>query len=420
MKADNQILEVEVLLTPQIIEENPEINDVYDSEKKLLKFEIDSLIPKEFSDKLSEIMPEFKGSDIVQFNPLIKAVNSLQEIKILIPDADDFDASERVLIDNNKTIGSFNSSLAKAKKIIKQPHIDFNKKVDDIFKLFEQESLNTKNALEKNFEAIVKKREEIKLEKDNKKKEKELQAISQLTSSNEEMDKKIANQNILAAKAQIESNLSKLITNAVTKIPGLNVEGLNSLLVAIQNTNDSMYISLDNQALITKEELAEYKQTYIDNRAIVYQQIKSAINTIGVQEELEKRKIADSVVAASPNFSQGTFETNQNIVPETPIQNETVAQIPVVQEEIVTKVFQISDLKNDIQKFQHLTNFNNRMLEEYKSGIEELKKIAFEHLDLNKLLAALLDSQYPTMIGYLEKYANYTEKKNELIKNTLK
>ena len=142
---NKEILEVEVLISENDLQSNPEIAELYDAKNQKLRFELNENLTKDFKEKLLSLMPSFKAGDIVQFNPLISAVNQLQEIKILIPDADeDFKINERTLIDNNKIIGSFNSSLAKAKKIIKEPHVDFNKKVDDLFKIFETEAENTR------------------------------------------------------------------------------------------------------------------------------------------------------------------------------------------------------------------------------------------------------------------------------------
>ena len=194
---NKEILEVEVLISENDLQSNPEIAELYDAKNQKLRFELSENLTKDFKEKLLSIMPNFKAGDIVQFNPLINAVNQLQDIKILIPDSEeDFKVNERTLVDNNKIIGSFNSSLAKAKKIIKDPHVNFNKMVDDLFKIFETEAENTRNALERNFKDIVDEREKVKLEKDKKKKAAELEQIEKLQETNEEQAEILKNSNI--------------------------------------------------------------------------------------------------------------------------------------------------------------------------------------------------------------------------------
>ena len=407
--AENNVLEVEVLLTDKMIQENPEITEVYDSEKKVLKFEVSNSSPKELADKLSEIMPSFKGQDIIQFNPIINAVNELQQIKILVPDADDFAASERILIDNNKLIGSFNSSLAKAKKIIKEPHLEFNKKVEDIFKIFSTEAENTKNALEKNFKPIIDERERIKKEKEDNKKQAELDAIAKMSEENSQMTEQLNNQKIQTAKSEIEANLSKMIVNVVNKIPNLNIEGLHTTLSGVKGLHESMYINFDNQAIISQEDFLAYREQFNENKATCIAQINSAINNLGIQQELEKRKIAEQV----------TSQVSTEIANQIPVaENQPQATEGTTASVVLKKT--VSDLKTDVEKFQFLTDFNNNAYEQYKRQVEELKLIQFEHPDLKKMMEMLLEKQYPVMIENLSKYAAYTEKKNELIKNTLK
>ena len=420
-KQVNNVLEVEVLLSDKIINDNPEISEVYDSEKKMLTFEVSNLIPKELVDKLSLIMPDFKGGDIIQFNPIIKAVNQLQEIKMLIPEVDEFEKNERTLIDNNKIISSFNSALTKSKKVIKQPHVDFNKKVDEIFNIFVTESTNTKNALEANFSSVVAERERIKKEKEDKKKEKELELISNLSKENDEISEKLNNQVSQIAKAEIESNLGKMITNAVTKIPTLNIEGLNALASAIKNVDEAMYISLTNQAQITQEEFLVYRQTFNANKTFCLAQVSTAINAFAMKQKLETFE-AEKKAAANASFSMGVGNsTSQTEATQYQAEKSNDALAEVQKSEIIAvPLFDVSSLTSDLEKFQFITDFNNKMLEDYTKGVEQIVKITFENADLEKLKNALLEKQYPVMIDYLQKYSAYTNKKNEVVKTILK
>ena len=412
-----EILEVEVLISEKDLNNNPEIAQFYDSQNQKLKFELDQNLTKDFKDKLKDLMPNFKAGDIVQFNPLISAINQLQEIKILIPDADeDFKVNERTLIDNNKIIGSFNSSLAKAKKAIKEPHINFNKTVDDLFKIFETEAENTRNALERNFKDIVDEREKVKLEKDKKKKAAELEQINKLQETNEEQAEILKNSNIEKTRLELENTINKILTNVIEKIPSLNVDGLNTMITALKAQKDTDYVTSDHIITLGGEEAQKFIDLFKAKVSASIQMITSKINEIQLQKEMEKRGIVTQA-PVSP----------EEAIPSTPSAPTMFETVPEPQPDNI-EVHHFEEIKsepqpfvptNDIERFQMIADFDNRMLEMYKAGVEQIKGLQFENQSLEALKQKYTSGQYENVIEFLNKLQSFSSNKYEAVKQAL-
>ena len=412
-----EILEVEVLISEKDLNNNPEIAQFYDSQNQKLKFELDQNLTKDFKDKLKDLMPNFKAGDIVQFNPLISAINQLQEIKILIPDADeDFKVNERTLIDNNKIIGSFNSSLAKAKKAIKEPHINFNKMVDDLFKIFETEAENTRNALERNFKDIVDEREKVKLEKDKKKKAAELEQINKLQETNEEQAEILKNSNIEKTRLELENTINKILTNVIEKIPSLNVDGLNTMITALKAQKDTDYVTSDHIITLGGEEAQKFIDLFKAKVSASIQMITSKINEIQLQKEMEKRGIVTQA-PVSP----------EEAIPSTPSAPTMFETVPEPQPDNI-EVHHFEEIKskpqpfvptNDIERFQMIADFDNRMLEMYKAGVEQIKGLQFENQSLEALKQKYTSGQYENVIEFLNKLQSFSSNKYEAVKQAL-
>ena len=412
-----EILEVEVLISEKDLNNNPEIAQFYDSQNQKLKFELDQNLTKDFKDKLKDLMPNFKAGDIVQFNPLISAINQLQEIKILIPDADeDFKVNERTLIDNNKIIGSFNSSLAKAKKAIKEPHINFNKMVDDLFKIFETEAENTRNALERNFKDIVDEREKVKLEKDKKKKAAELEQIEKLQETNEEQAEILKNSNIEKTRLELENTINKILTNVIEKIPSLNVDGLNTMITALKAQKDTDYVTSDHIITLGGEEAQKFIDLFKAKVSASIQMITSKINEIQLQKEMEKRGIVTQA-PISP----------EEAIPSTPSAPTMFETVPEPQPDNI-EVHHFEEIKsepqpfvptNDIERFQMIADFDNRMLEMYKAGVEQIKGLQFENQSLEALKQKYTSGQYENVLEFLSKLQSFSSNKYEAVKQAL-
>lgn len=416
---NKEILEVEVLISEKDLQSNPEIIQFYDAKNQKLKFELNENLTKDFKDKLLSLMPNFKAGDIVQFNPLISAVNQLQDIKILIPDADeDFKINERTLIDNNKIIGSFNSSLAKAKKIIKEPHVNFNKMVDDLFKIFETEAESTRNALEKNFKEIVDKREEAKLEKEKKKKAAELEQINNLQKTNEEQAGILKNSEFEKTCLEIENTLNKIVNNVVEKIPTLNIDGLNAIISALKAQKDTDYITSDHIIILGGQKAQEYIDMFKEKITISIQMIGSKINEVQLKNEMEKRAIPIPNQEQPNSFSNNGIPVAPTIFEEV---NEAVASsAPIVQDfEYVKPEPQPFIPTNDIERFQMIADFDKQMLDMYKAGVEQIKGLQFENQSLETLKQKYTSGQYENVLEFLSKLQVFSSNKYEVVKQAL-
>ena len=415
---NKEILEVEVLISEKDLQSNPEIIQFYDAKNQKLRFELNENLTKDFKEKLLSLMPSFKAGDIVQFNPLISAVNQLQEIKILIPDADeDFKINERTLIDNNKIIGSFNSSLAKAKKIIKEPHVDFNKKVDDLFKIFETEAENTRNSLEKNFKEIVDKREEVKLEKDKKKKAAELEQIQNLQQTNEEQAEILKNSEFEKTCLELENTLNKILNNVIEKIPTLNLDGLNAMISALKVQKDTDYITPAHGFILGGQKQQEFIDLFKSKITTSIQMIGSKINEVQLQKEMEKRGIPNpNQEQPNPSLDNGTpvaptiFEEVETELPTAPVvqsfeevKSETQPFIP----------------RNDIERFQVIADFDKRMLDMYKDGMEQIKALSFDNKSLEELKTKYSEGQHGNVLEFLTKLQTFSSNKYEAVKQAL-
>ena len=389
MKNENSKLEIEVLIPEIVLNENPEINEIYDSENHTISYNIKDSIPESFSKELKYLVPEFNGKDIVIFNPLVEAVNKLQEIKTLACNLEDMDTSERVYIDNNKLIGSFNTSLKEAKKTMKDPHISFNKKVDSIFSLFENESKNTRNALETNFKPLLDKREKEKQDKIDAQKKKELEAIAKLSETNNDLTAKLNQQKKDTAVAEIRNSISTILSNAAIKIPTLNLEGLKVMKSNMQNINFNMYVSFEIQNLFSPEELNEFKAVFTQNKDAAIRNIDMTIEGIENKIKVERQ------------------EQSQPQQEQSPIQHLVATSVPEPIQEGVSYT--------DAQLFQFITDANKNILLNYRMMIENAKKSKFKNPDVQGLADKLTEEQFPKIEDWLEKLSNYCDKKQQII-----
>lgn len=204
---ESKTIKVEVLMPDEILQSNESLKLRYDKEKSQLSYEMNENIPGTLSKELQAFLEDetIKPKQIALVNPLIDAVNELQAIKhikyngrlsstairtlndnpygvkvVFDEESDDYlveadlekvpkeeiekvqkelekalkiahDNSYQAYKDGKKIVGSFNSSLREAKKVLKKPYLDMSKKIEEFYKAFDAESTNVKNALDSNF-----------------------------------------------------------------------------------------------------------------------------------------------------------------------------------------------------------------------------------------------------------------------------
>lgn len=300
MSKNVEKIEIQVIIPEVILNSNEEIKMIYDTEKHTLNYPMLATVPKEFYDQLQKLVPEFKPTEIVAFNPLMRAIGEMQLIKGLKWDGEKAEESERSYIDNNKLIGSFNTSLKSAKAILKEPHLEMNKKIEAIFKLFDSESANTRNALEVNFKPLLDAREKAKAEKDAKLKAEETARIAALTSQNAETNEMLEKQKKTTRKFEIENMISALLTNVMNVLPTLNKAGLIDRKVSVENVKYGSYFGPNDELMFS--ELAEqmhFENLFQTTKKATLAALTNQINTLETEAKLAEVVVENKVLVAS-------------------------------------------------------------------------------------------------------------------------
>lgn len=389
-------LQIPVYIPEVILKKNPQIDNYQEGN---IVYEIEPSIPAEFVDNLKQLVPSFNGNDLVTFNPLIAAVNELQQIKILACDADDLDASERVYIDNNKLIGTFNSGLAAAKKALKDPHLEYNRKVDAIFKLFENEAVNTRNALQTNFDVLLKKREEEKKKKEEAKKAAELQKIQELANNNSDLEQKLQSQKKTNLANEINLSLANIITNITVKIPTLNLEGLGLFKTNLLSATIDNYILPEYHSYFTAEELAVFKTTFQQN-------IATAVKMIDMAVIAEQNKNSAQAPIAQSTEAPAPAPENMNV---------TFENVSSINNLDFAQGNQLADSRTNTEKFSAIAKANLDILKAYEAMIEMAKNTEFTNTEIAELRNKLVNEQFTNVLGYLQKISNYCNAKEQII-----
>lgn len=388
---------IKVLIPDAIITEHSELLAVYDQQTETITYDVENSIPKEFIEKLELLVPQFHGNDIVLFTPLIEKVNELQAIKQLLYNAEDYDASDRLYIDNNKLIGAFNSTIKEIKSLMKQPQISKNKLLDQIFEIFENEGKNTRGALETNFKPLLDKREEIKNAKETEKKKVELEAISKLNDTNSLLTEQLANQTKATAMTTAENAINSILTNIALKLPNLNKEGLEQLKENVASIHFNMYVSLELQNSFTAEEIGSYTERFKANRAAGVKNIEMAITALDAQS-------ANQVL------------TNQNAVLQAQVPApENIADNISNMEVTATMEKGLAINLNDAKLFQFMTDETNRITTEYAKMIESFDAIQFANPQVAELRDKLTKENLPKIQEWNEKISTFCNKKQELV-----
>lgn len=315
-------IEISVIIPEVILNSNEEIKSIYDIEKHTLNYPMLPTVPKEFYDQLQLLVPEFKPTEIVAFNPLMLAIGEMQLIKRLKWDVEKLDESERTYIDNNKLIGSFNSSLKTAKAILKEPHLEMNKKIEAIFKLFDNESTNTRNALEVNFKPLLDAREKAKAEKEAKLKAEETAKIAALTAENTKNNELFEKQKKDSRKFELEGMISALLTNVVMKLPSLNIAGLVEQKNSVEKVQFKMYFGPNDELLFEKlTEEIYFEELFKTTKKSTLTAIESQINLLETTVKLDQTVTENKILNASiPQL----IDDDKDVPFVTPVNENTV------------------------------------------------------------------------------------------------
>lgn len=375
MSDKKKIYPVEIELTENFLEKNPTIKGFYENGK--FNIPISENIPEESAKSITSIVEDLNPRELVLFNPLVEAINSLAEIdnfkETEKPVQEEEESEEAYLLrlkewekENDKifksangTIRSFNGSLTKSKKEVKEPYLKISKKIDNLYNFLKDFSDKRKKKLEENFSGLISKQEEDKKRKEEEAKKLELEQIKNLQMKNEEANEKLQAAAIKTSYADKVTEITVYYNEQESKISSLNENGL----------------------LILKEEINQ-KVFNFENFGDMEQATLQSI------EKSMRKSILSSIDSA---INLGSFE---NIVSE--------------EQAFVQEKEQPKEPNNDYEVFSNtLIRLNNA-----KSQIDSIK-VDFKDERLAKLKVTL-EGQFKLLSDNVQKLIDFTEKKNKI------
>ena len=245
--------EVAVEFTENFLEKNPTIKDVYAKGKMNI-----GLLPnvdKEFVEHIVGLIPELNSNEIVLFNPLIDAINTLASQDFIVEanvpkrlegeEDKEFskrkktylDEQYRKLTDITKSVGSFNTALKTSKKVMKDPLLERGRKIDSLYNALSSFSEKRKEIAKGNFKKYIAIQEKIKEQAEAKKNAAALAEKQALEEKNAEQAGKIEALSQKSSYADLMTEVSDYFTEKEKDISKLNLQGLEDLLIEVESKN---------------------------------------------------------------------------------------------------------------------------------------------------------------------------------------
>ena len=399
-----EVLEVEILLTPDVLENNPDIKEHYDSKTNVLSYDIGDNVPKDFKEELDAFLKTSNPNELASFNPIMKALSDLQTLKVLKYDEKNEKETVQSFKDGKKYIGSFNTSLTGIKKILKDPHIEYNRKVDAIYNFFKTESDNTKNALEVNFKVHLDKEEAKKKAADAKKKAAELAEIESLASANREQAEKLNAQKRSTRKLEIEAQINSISFDAAAKSPNLNLEGLTLLKKSLlEKTFDSLFKEDDD---FTDEENERFEGLFGLAMVGAEKLIDSFMKNFTLEEENKTLETANVNLVAD----------NKVLEAQTPgaVLNNDPSDMPFAEPQ-VQNVAPTNDLEKLVLMYTLLVDLEDTV----EKVLGQIKEIEFTDESLKSIQSKVSVGSLPQVVEWTEKLSTWTKGKVEAYQNFL-
>lgn len=463
---ENQKIVVDIELSQNVLNENKDLNDCYNLKSKQLVYELSGELPKDFIKKLEGFMKdEVVGKNQLSvFNPLIVAVNQLQKLKNLKYDpelsdedikklAEELDVSEIELDEdgdiffdvlpaklaelktpaaiakyNDKvhkiivkafktghddsyqdckdaiaTVGSFNTNLSTAKKVLKAPYSSMSKKIDGIYNAFKQESDNTKEAILLNFvDALAveqKKKDDAAARRNAAANEK----IEELTEANKEQANKLDNQSNAIKIAQVKNaieytDIGGISGKMAVECPALTKEALEIKLEVTNALTFNLLVEGKNRdiTILNDEEVIELRQKFSENKI----QWLAVINR---EIELRKEKIKSEANAVKLETIK---ETPTTFGPSSPSFGPISPK--VIEEVVVTKEFTLNG--TDDENFKAMIDEIERMKLDQENFTKVLKSTVFKDQEYVKRVNALLEQSFPMIHDSYIKVIDWAKK----------
>jgi hypothetical protein len=390
-----EVLEVEIIISPEVLENNPNVKEHYDLDKKTISYEVGENIPKDFKDELQSFLVVSSESEIVSFNPIMESLSKLQEFKELKYDKENKETVQ-AFKDAKKFIGSFNTSLTGAKKILKDPHIEYNRKVDAIYNFFKQESDNTKNALEVNFDEHLKEEQAKKDAAEAKKKAAELEQIAKLAEENKAQQEKMATQQKHTRKLEVEAEINKITFEASTKSPNLNLDGLKALKQSLNGISVNSLFKSDD--IFTDDEKGAFEKLFTDAVFGAITMIDSYIKNFELEIEKQNLQTANTNLTAENKVLEA--QTPASLVDD---ENDTPFGPPKTTQEQIPA----GDLATFVSMYNRLVEL--KLLTD--NVFQNIKASKFDEPSLEKMRLVLADQSMPQVVEWTGKLESWTKGK---------
>ena len=409
----NKILEAQVDLSQSFLNENNEIRKRFDYEKKIIKYEISPLVPDNIITELKQILETSSSKDLIHLNPVIVALAELQNLKNLKYDKENSKSIEDFKL-AKKTIIAFGKGITDAKKILKEPHLAYNKKIDSIYNLFDTEKDTVKNCLEENFKEYIQEEEEKKKKAEENKKKAELEKIAELSKQNEELIAQAAKSEKNKIYLQYESSIAKILTDTTVNVLNLNKEALSKLLDKFSNISFEKVLKEEHKSIFDETQILKLSQDFSNNietsKKIISDKIKSILDSENLKDVQAQNKILE---AQTPKIMDSP-ENNPSLSPELPkVESESniAADGVIPPNDVIT-----TDGFTDAQLFEILILDLKALHTKVNSVTEKIKSYNFSNNNISQLRNIITDQSLPKIDEWCEKLIKWSEEKNVLIK----
>ena len=399
VNSKNQVLEVEVVIPEEILKENDELNSLYDSKKKIIRYDIAPETTEDLKQKLTEMVKTSSTGDLVAFNPIIAALNYIQSFKEIKYDPEKKNTQDYT--DAKVKIGKFNSAVTKTATAIKAPHNAYTKMLVNLEALLKQESANVRSALDTNFKEYLDEEAEKAKEKLEKKNAATNKIISDLSEENAANLEKLKNQAKATRKAEIENIINKVGIDVGLEVPKLNLEGLKAYRDTILNAK--MGDPNTPEIEFSSEEKTEFSQAWATA-------VLSAVNVIDLaiksnETSAENAKISTENEVLKANTPSGVFTVDDDMPFAVPVPQE--AKQPEPEQPYVPVT--------DAEKFEAIIALLEQMDSFSKETYEAIIAFQFDDLNIQKVQSKL-DSSIKNILDWTEKSLVWTtDKKNQYI-----
>ena len=398
-----KLLEAKVDLSQSFLNEHDEIRKIFNHEKKSIIYEINPLVPDNIISELKSILETSSSNDLLAINPIIIALAELQTLKNIKYDKEQISKSIENFKAAKKTIISFGKGITEAKKVLKEPHLAYNKKIDSIYNLFDTEKNTVKNCLEENFNEYIEEEEKKKKEAEEKKKQAELQKIKELSEQNEqliEQSKKAENNKIYL---QYESSINKILTDTSVNILNLNSEGLSKLKEKFSLLSFEKVLKEEHKKILNEEQIKSLSESFESSINAALNLISDKIKSLQNAEDLKNVQAENKILEAQTPKSLDSSENNPEIKPQ---------EIPQVPQNIE----QPPKGNNDVEKFDSLVEDIKNFEIAVNNLTLKLKSYDFENRNISEIRNILTDKSIPKIQEWSNKLVDWTVQKQNIIK----